>query len=272
MSIGSRITWPTALVSPARMKLRRRISSGASPRGRDAVHVPLEREQALRRAESTECPVRRRVGRDRTPAQPHVRAEVRPRRVNRAARQDDRRQRAVGTAVDDQVDVHRDQTALARDRRAMTRPRRMALGRRHHVLRAVVDELHGLPGFPRQQRRVARDDRRVFFLAAKAATGLHLDHAHLVRRQIEERRQRLVNVVRTLHRAPDRHAVGRVRRSHHAVRFDVELLLRAGLVFALDDEVGRGERGVDVPRVTSVVLEDVVRPQHIARPSAPHPS
>ena len=54
--------------------------------GRDAVHVPLEREQTLRRPESTEGPMRRRVGRHGTTAQPHVRAHVgsRPSESSRA--------------------------------------------------------------------------------------------------------------------------------------------------------------------------------------------
>ena len=105
---------------------------------------------------------------------------------------------------------------------------------------------------------MARDDRRVLFLAAKTPAGLHLHDAHLVGRQVEERPQRLVDVVRTLHRAPDRDAVGGVRRRHHAVRLDVELLLRAGFVFALDDEVGGRHRGIDVAAADQVVLEDVV--------------
>ena len=147
---------------------------------------------------------------------------------------------------------------VARHRRPVPRARRMPLGRRHHVLGAIVNELDRLAGLPRQQRRMTRDDRRVLFLAAKAAAGLHLHDAHLVGRQVEERPQRLVDVVRALHRAPDRDAVGGVRRRDHAVRFDVELFLRAGLVFALDDELGRRQRAIDVAARDEVVLEDVV--------------
>ena len=44
----------------------------------------------------------------------------------------------------------------------------------------------------------------------------------------------------------------------HPVRLDVELLLRAGLVFALDDDLGLGPRGVDVAAGDEVALEDVV--------------
>ena len=138
----------------------------------------------------------------------------------------------------------------------------MPLRRRHHVLGAIVDELYGRSGFPRQQRRVARDDRRILFLAAKAATGLHLHDTDLVGGQIEERTQRLVNVVRALHRSPDRDARVRARSRDHAVRFDVELFLRPGLVLAFDDDLRRGKCRVDVAARDDVLLEDVVGAPH----------
>ena len=54
---------------------------------------------------------------------------------------------------------------------------------------AVVDHLHRPAGLPREQRRVAGDDRRVLFLAAEAAAGLHLDDADALGRQVEQRRR-----------------------------------------------------------------------------------
>ena len=109
MSTGSRMTWPTAVVCAgldevAAAELVGREADG----GGDLVHVALEREDALRRAEAAERAVRRRVRRDRAAADADVRAEVRPGGVDRAARQHDGRQRAVGAAVDREVDVHRD--------------------------------------------------------------------------------------------------------------------------------------------------------------------
>ena len=136
----------------AAAQLVRRQTDG----GRDAIHVALEREQALRRAEAAKRAVRRRVGRDGAAAEPHVRAEVRPGGVNRAARQHDRRQRAVGAAVDHEVDLHAEQPAVGRHRGPMPRSRRMPLGRRDHVLGAVVDELDRPAGLPRQQRGMRR--------------------------------------------------------------------------------------------------------------------
>ena len=167
-------------------------------------------------------------------------------RVDRAPRQHHRRQRAVGAPVDDEVDVHRDQAPVGVDRRPVPRPRRMPFGRRDHVFRAVVDELHGSTRLPREQRRMPGDHGRILLLAAEPATGLHLHDADLLGRQAEERRERVVDVVRALHGSPDRHAALRAGDRQHPVRLDVQLLLRAGHVLALDDDGRRAERLVHV--------------------------
>ena len=65
-------------------------------------------------------------------------------------------------------------------RGAMARARRMALGGGDHVLGAVVDHFHGLAGFPREQRGVSGDHRRIFFLAAEAAAGFGLHDADAI--------------------------------------------------------------------------------------------
>ena len=119
----------------------------------------------------------------------------------------------------------------------------MALGRRDHVLDAVVDQLHRPARLAREQRRVPGDHRRIFFLAAEAAAGLGLHDADLVARQAEQHHQRAVHVVRALHRAVDGDAVAIVRHAvaghgDDAVGLDVELLLVPDPVLAFDDDVG----------------------------------
>ncbi len=252
---GARIAGPNEVAPPQRVRRE-------TNRLGNAIHVSLERKQALRRAETAEGPVRRRIGRDGAAAQPHVRAEIGARGVNGAAGQHDGRQRAVCAAVDDEVDVHRHEAPVSRYRSPMPRPRRVALGGRHHVLGAIVNKLHRRAGLPGEKRRVGGDDGRVLFLATEAAAGFHLHDADLVRRQIEDRLERLVDVVRALHRTPDSDALGRAGRGHHPVRFDVQLFLRASLVFALDDDVRRSDRGVDITACHHVVLEDVVATPH----------
>ena len=252
---GARIAGANEVAPPQRVRCE------TNRRG-NAIHVSLERKQALRRAETAEGAVRRRIGRDGAAAQPHVRAEIGPGGVNRAAGQHDGRQRAVRAAVDDEVDVHGHEAPVSRYRSPMPRPRRMALGGRDHILGAIVNKLHRRAGLPGEKRRVAGDDGRVLFLAAEAAAGFHLHNADLVRRQVEDRLQRLVDVVRALHRTPDRDAIGAAGRRHHPVRFDIQLFLRASLVFALDDDVRGGNRGVDITACHHIVLEDVVAAPH----------
>ncbi len=67
-----------------------------------------------------------------------------------------------------------------------------------------------------------------------------------------------MHVVGALQRAPHGDAFGGVRARDHALRLDVELLLRAGFVFALDDELGVCPGGVDVALLHLEGLEDIV--------------
>ena len=101
--------------------------------------------------------------------------------MDRAAREDDRRERGVCAAVNHELDLHAEQFAVLVDGRAMACARRMALRCSDHVFGAVVDDLHGPPArLPREQRGVARDHRRILFLATEAAAGLRLNHANLL--------------------------------------------------------------------------------------------
>ena len=134
----------------------------------------------------------------------------------------------------------------------------MAFGGGHHVFRAVVNNLDWFAGLPRQQRRVTGNQRWIFFLAAKAAAGFSLNDADLVFRQVKQLYERFVNVVRTLHRTPNRYAFVRIGDRNRAVVLDVELLLRAGVVFAFDDEIRAGPGFVDVAFIDQKLLEDIV--------------
>ena len=143
----SRRTWPVGVVSPRRYTLRRRISSGRMPSALgDAVELGLGRELDLRRAEAAERAVGRRVRARRPGPDPDVRAAVRAAGVDRAARQDDRGERAVRAAVHDDLDVLGDEPSVARDAGPVADDRRVALRRRGDVLVAVVDHPHRTAG------------------------------------------------------------------------------------------------------------------------------
>ncbi len=85
--------------------------------GGDLVHVALDGKDGLRRAEAAEGAVGHRVGGPGARANAHVGADVRTGRVQRGARQDGRRERAVGAAVGGEVDVHGQQLAVGIERR-----------------------------------------------------------------------------------------------------------------------------------------------------------
>ena len=106
----------------------------------DPLHVHFGGELRLRRAEAAERAVGRRVGHHRAAADADVDrsdtgrlAWITPRESTTALSV------AYAPPSRQHVDVHRDQPAVARHAGAMADDRRMALGRRHHVLDAVVD-------------------------------------------------------------------------------------------------------------------------------------
>ena len=105
---------------------------------------------------------------------------------------------------------------------------------------------------------MAGDDGGELLFPAEPAAGFHLDDADAILRQIEEPGERVVDVVRALHGAPHGDAVFRAGDGEHAVRLDVELLLRAALVLPFDDDRRSGDRRLDVTLGYAVALEDVV--------------
>ena len=122
------------------------VTAGPPPRTRPAAR----RSRGTRRSAACSCAVARA-------ADPDVRAAIRPAGVERAARQDDRRQRAVRAAVHHDLDVLGHERAVAHDAGPVADDRRVALRRRGEVLVAVVDHPHRLAGLaaPGARRGVA---------------------------------------------------------------------------------------------------------------------
>ena len=71
------------------------------------IHVPFQREDTLRRAESAKRAMRRHVRRYCFAMDADIRTEVGAGRVNRASRKHDRRERAIRAAIDHKFDLHR---------------------------------------------------------------------------------------------------------------------------------------------------------------------
>ncbi len=105
---------------------------------------------------------------------------------------------------------------------------------------------------------MARDHGGVFFFASEASTGFGLHDADAILSEVEEFHEGLVHVIGALHGTPDRDPILGIGYGHHPVGFDVELLLRAGAVFAFDDVVSVCPDGIGVALFHEVGLEDVV--------------
>src|SRR6202035_5837451 len=111
---------------------------------------------------------------------------------------------------------------------------------------AVVDDLDGLARFPREKSGVTCNHGRIFLLAAEPAAGFGLHDADVVFRKAKKTVECFVHVVGALQRAPHRYAVGWICLRDHALRLDIELLLRAGFVVALDNEIGSAPSSLNV--------------------------
>jgi hypothetical protein len=145
----------------------------------DLVHVAFEREEGLGCAEAAKGPVGRDVGGHRLGADSEVRPVVGAGRVDAGAGEDDGRERDVGAAVDDDLDLAGEEFAVARDGGAVARARGMALGGGDEVFGAVVADFDGVARLHREQRRVRADDGGEVLLAAEGPAGLGLDDAAL---------------------------------------------------------------------------------------------
>ena len=140
----------------------------------------------------------------------------------------------------------------------MAHDRGVAFGGRQHVLDAVVNHLYGSARLPRQERRVTRDVRRIFLLAAESAACLRLYDSDSMGRQTKQHGQRPVHVVRALQRSVDGHAIV-LGHGNHAVGLDVELLLVPRAVLAFDHDVGSRKSIGDDALVDCNRLEAPVR-------------
>jgi hypothetical protein len=131
---------------------------------------------------------------------------------------------------------------------------RVTLGRGHHVFGAVVDQLDRAPRLEREQRRMARDHRRVLFLPAEPATGLRLHHPNEFDGGSQKDRERLVDVVRALDRAVNGESPVLGDRDD-AVGLDIDVFLVPGLVRPFHDHVGLAESPVELPLFDQDFLE-----------------
>ena len=224
----------------------------------NAVEMTFESEDALRSAEAAESAVGRRVGGDGAAADADIGTFVRAGGMNGATGENDGGKSFVGAAVEREVDIHGEEFAFTGEGGAMAGARRMTLGGGGHVFRAIVNYFYGFTGFPGEKSGVAGEHGGIFFLAAEAAAGFGLHDADALFGEAEKADERFVNVVGTLERAPNGDAIGGIGAGDDALRLDVELLLRAGFVIAIDDEICGAPGGVHVSLFYLIGFENIV--------------
>src|SRR5262245_60728839 len=119
--------------------------------------MSFQSEDALWRAKSTKRAMWRDVCSNGSALNAHIRTNIWTSRVNGASRKNDWRKCAVGTAIDHELDFHCKEFSIFVDGGLVTRPRRMTFSCRDHIFRTVINDLHGLARFPREQSSVTGD-------------------------------------------------------------------------------------------------------------------
>ena len=233
---------PVAVVSPRRRRFFRRSSSGSIPSVRATRSMCRSIAQIVCGApKPRKAPFGGVFVATASASTRHVLPAVGAAGVERAAREDDRRERDVRAAVDEDADRDGAQrpvpVAAARDLDA----RRVPLRRGLDVLLAAVDQLHGAARLLREEEGVEGDERRVLLLAAEAAAGDGLRHVDAVVGEAEDPLDPLLDVVGALERALDVRALV-VPEGDHPVRLDVDVLLGARFVDAADDDLAPLDR------------------------------
>ena len=174
----------------------------------DLVHVALDGEDGLGRAESAKCSGGDGVGGPGAGADADVGAEVGTGGVEGGAGEHGGGQGGVCAGVGGDFDVHGEELAVLVDSGAMAGAGGMALGGGGEVFHAVVDDFDGPAGLEGKQAGVCGEDGGVILFAAECAAGFRLDDAHFLSRQGEDGSEGAVDVEGTLERAPDGEAVG----------------------------------------------------------------
>ena len=134
----------------------------------------------------------------------------------------------------------------------------MALGGRGQIFHAIVAHLHGMAAPHGQQRRVAGKGGGIVLFAAECTAGLSLNHSDFFIGQIENRAQSLEDVVRALQRTPHGDAAVRAVFRDDALILNVEMFLRAGAVFALNNVRRMGPCGIYVALFQEKTFEQIV--------------
>jgi hypothetical protein len=220
-----------------------RLRGEAQPLG-DPVHLLFVPEGDLHGPEPAEGARGGVVGEHRPGPVVDVRHAVRPRRRRAGGEQHPRAQVGVGAGVADDVDLLGDDAAVALHAGAVAQDERVALGAGHDRLLALPDHPDRPAGPPDQQGEVGLDGH--VLLAAEPAAHVGADHPELALGQPEDRGDG-GGVLDHLGGDAQGDDPRGVDPADTGLGLEVGMLHSLGTVLALDDHVGRRQRGRRVP-------------------------
>ena len=161
----------------------------------------------------------------------------------------------IGPRVGDEVQLHRHHPALAGHAHLEAHDVRMSAAAAGELLPAGELQIHRPAGFEGQP------GRQIFhhhlLLVAKTAPQAGLDDPDALLGQAQQRGQHTAHMEGRLGAGDDHQPVVFVPVGEGHVRLQVDMLLLAGAVFALEDEIGLGPGRVRVPHLRDHMVHDV---------------
>ena len=239
----------------------------AAQLARHRVHDVLDRDRALRAAETAEGRVALRVGLARVAVHADVGQPVGVVEVAQRARHHRARQVGRVAGARDHGDLGAEDAALVVVAHLVLVPEAVAPARDHEVVVAVQPQLDRAAQLARGHRGHAGEQRRLRFLAAEAAAHAPALHVHLVRLQVHRVRDQVLHLARMLGRAVDMQRAALLRNGVADLALEVELLLPAdverGLEPARRGRDGGAHRGLVAAVGGTAAAHDVHRRHHV---------
>lgn len=223
----------------------------------DVIHHHLHGEEGLRRAEAAISAAGCGVGLERPAMNMKVFNVVHAIGTDDAALQNDSRKRRIRTAVELHVDVHSRDLAVL-DGHLVGTQGRVTLRGKFQILAAVEDAADRLSALLGGHSYLTAQNGRKCLLAAEAAAGDVLMHMDIGRAAVQRPHHRAVDIVGALHGAVDEHPPVLFRLGHHALGFQIRLILIAGLKLLGVYLVRFGKGLVDVTLLVFVIEEYLV--------------
>ena len=135
----------------------------------------------------------------------------------------------------------------------------MTLGRKLQILAAAEYTADRSAGLFRRHGHLTAENGRKRLLAAEAAAGDVLMDVNIRRPAAQRAHDRAVDIVGALHGAVDVHASALLRLGHHPLRFEIGLILIAGLKFLVVDLIRLGKGLFHVALFVFIVEKRLVR-------------